>query len=51
MILNGIHIGEHSFEPGRVIDEIYERCVKPGLNFGFFGVLSILMLTNLKTKD
>ena len=32
-VLNGIHIGEHSFVPERVIDEIYERAVKPGLNF------------------
>lgn len=32
-ILNGIHIGEHSFEPEAVINEIYERCVKPGHNF------------------
>lgn len=33
IVLNGVHIGEHSFEPEKVIDEIYERCVKPGLNF------------------
>ncbi len=32
-VLNGIHIGEHNFEPEKVIDEIYERCVKPGFNF------------------
>ncbi len=32
-ILNGIHIGEHSFEPENVINEIYKRCVVPGLNF------------------
>ena len=32
-ILNGIHIGEHSFDPENVINEIYERCVVPGLNF------------------
>ena len=32
-ILNGIHIGEHSFDPDNVINEIYERCVVPGLNF------------------
>ena len=33
IILNGVHIGEHSFEPDAVIQEIYERCVKPGHNF------------------
>ena len=33
LILNGIHIGEHSFEPDAVIQEIYERCVRPGHNF------------------
>ena len=33
IILNGIHIGEHSFEPDAVIEEIYQRCVKPGHNF------------------
>jgi len=33
IILNGIHIGEHSFEPDAIIQEIYERCVKPGHNF------------------
>jgi len=33
IILNGVHIGEHGFDPDRVIDEIYERAVKPGYNF------------------
>lgn len=33
IVLNGIHIGEHSFEPENVIQEIYERCVVPGLDF------------------
>ena len=32
IILNGVHIGEHSFDPAHVIDEINERCVKPGYN-------------------
>ena len=32
-VLNGIHIGEHSFVPEKVIDEIYERVIKPGFNF------------------
>ncbi len=33
IILNGIHIGEHGFEPEKIKDEIYERCIKSGLNF------------------
>jgi len=33
IILNGVHIGEHSFDPDKVIDEINERCIKRGLNF------------------
>ncbi len=33
IVLNGVHLGEHGFDPEKVIDEIYERCVKPGLNF------------------
>ncbi len=33
IVLNGVHIGEHGFDPEKVIDEIYERCIKPGLNF------------------
>ena len=33
IILNGIHIGEHSFDPDAVIEEIYQRCIKPGHNF------------------
>ena len=33
IIMNGVHIGEHSFEPDKVIEEIYERCVVSGLNF------------------
>lgn len=33
LILNGIHIGEHSFKPQDVIQEIYDRCIKPGYNF------------------
>lgn len=32
-VLNGVHIGEHGFDPDKVIDEIYERCVQTGLNF------------------
>ena len=33
VILNGIHIGEHSFVPEKIKDEIYERVIKPGYNF------------------
>lgn len=33
IILNGIHIGEHSFKAENMIEELYERCVKPGYNF------------------
>lgn len=31
-MLNGIHIGEHSFSPEDVKKEIYERVIKPGFN-------------------
>ncbi len=33
IIYNGIHIGEHSFVPEKVIDELETRVVKPGCNF------------------
>ena len=33
LVIHGIHIGEHSFEPAKVIEEINERCIKAGLNF------------------
>lgn len=33
IIYNGIHIGEHSFVPENIINELNERCVKPGCNF------------------
>lgn len=33
IVLNGIHIGEHSFDKEKIEEEIYERCIKPGLNF------------------
>ena len=33
IILHGVHIGEHSFESDKIIDEINERCIKPGFNF------------------
>jgi len=33
LILNGIHIGEHSFDRESVKQEIYDRCIKPGYNF------------------
>ena len=33
MILNGIHIGEHSFEPEKIIDEIKTRCIDYGFNY------------------
>lgn len=31
-VLSGIHIGEHSFEPDAVIEEIRERCINKNLN-------------------
>ncbi len=33
IIYNGVHIGEHSFVPENVINELKERCVKRGCNF------------------
>lgn len=33
LILNGVHIGEHGFDVDNIIDELYERVVKPGYNF------------------
>ena len=33
LILNGVHIGEHSFDPKKILSEIEARCVKPGLTF------------------
>lgn len=33
IILNGIHIGEHNFRADNMIEELYNRCVKPGYNF------------------
>lgn len=33
VVLNGIHIGEHSFVPEKIKEEIYERVIKPGYNF------------------
>ena len=33
IVLNGIHIGEHSFVPAAVKQEIYDRVIKPGFNF------------------
>ena len=32
-IVSGIHIGEHSFEPENVLNEIEQRCVNNGLDF------------------
>ena len=32
-ILYGLHIGEHGFEPDRIIREIKENCVARGMNF------------------
>ena len=33
IVLNGIHIGEHNFKAENMIEELYNRCVKPGYNF------------------
>ncbi len=33
LILNGVHIGEHGFDVDNIINELYERVVKPGYNF------------------
>lgn len=32
-VLNGIHIGEHSFIPEKIKEEIYDRVIRPGYNF------------------
>lgn len=32
-ILNGVHVGEHSFTPDAIIREIETRCLPDGLNF------------------
>ena len=33
MIISGVHIGEHTFRPEAVLEELWERCVKPGYRF------------------
>ncbi len=33
IILHGVHVGEHSFDADKIIDEINERIVKKGMNF------------------
>jgi len=33
IVLNGVHIGEHSFVPAEIKQEIYDRVIKPGYNF------------------
>lgn len=33
IILNGIHIGEHGFDPDEIIKEIKERCLGSGFNY------------------
>jgi len=33
LVISGVHIGEHSFEPAAVIKEIQERCIDLGMNF------------------
>ena len=33
IVLHGVHIGEHSFIPEKIIEEIEERVIKPGYNF------------------
>ena len=32
-IINGIHIGEHSFDPENIIEEIKTRCIDQGYNY------------------
>ena len=33
IVLHGVHLGEHSFEADKMIEEINERAVRKGLNF------------------
>ena len=33
LVLHGVHLGEHSFEADKMIEEIRERAVEKGLNF------------------
>lgn len=33
VILNGVHVGEHSFVVDEILDELRERVVEPGFNF------------------
>ncbi len=32
-VISGVHIGEHSFVPENIKNEIYDRVIKPGYNF------------------
>lgn len=32
-ILHGVHIGEHSFETDKILDEIKQRCTEEGMNY------------------
>ena len=32
-VINGIHIGEHSYEIEKIEEEIYERAIKTGSDF------------------
>ena len=47
IVLNGIHIGEHTLDPQKVIEEICVRAVEPGLNF----VTIRPTLTDVSQKD
>ncbi|MBE6964655.1 MAG: hypothetical protein E7441_01315 [Ruminococcaceae bacterium] len=33
LILNGVHIGEHGFDPDKIIDDIKERAIDAGFNY------------------
>ncbi len=33
IVVSGVHIGEHSFEPENIIEEIKKRCIAHGMNF------------------
>lgn len=48
-IINGIHVGEHSFEPDSIIEEIKTRCIDQGYNY--VALRPCNMKKNPKYKD
>ena len=46
-ILNGVHLGEHSFVPELITKRIQEKCIDQGFNFVILSIRRLFLFRNI----